>query len=220
MMAEKVSIDEALRFCKAGDIIGFAGRGFASTVIRSGAVISRKVRYGKTWSHVGIVAPDIYRGHSGVPTMIESTTMNTEADIRTGLQQKGVSEVYLDHRLLSFSGKVFIRPLKVDLGTQLRRRYAEYYARYLMGHRYENMAAPGGLWNVVDAELFDWIHLGDESREGRRIFCSELVAQLVREFDGGAYSPITRLPSQTSPTDCRFDWGPTFMTKLWRLSCE
>ncbi len=214
-MSETVTKEEALTHVKPGDIIGFAGKGFASRVIRSASVVSRQTRYRNTWSHVGIVS-------STPKVLIESTTKNTAPDLRSGSLRYGVSEVNLATRLESFNGRLFIRPLKFRLSLEERRAFTEYFVRNIMGRSYESLKTMGGLWNLIDAELFDWVNVGSEERESGRLFCSELVANMVELIDfihTSHHLPGGRLPSQYSPTDCRYDW-PWLYDEAVEILCE
>ena len=213
---------ELLRSALPGDLIGLSRGGFVGHTIRTAAKLSSpKVPYRKTWSHVGIV----YYPRDGKPTLLESTTMNTSPDLATGAMRNGVSLVDLGDRLDTVKGRVWWRPMlrmsperandvsKTWYGLIDPDEFSWAY-RQVMGVSYENLHSVSGLWNMVDASLFDWMHIGDESKENRRLFCSEMVAHVAKVLFTDRF--VCPRPSQVEPTDLAVKWN-NIWAEAWEV---
>lgn len=212
MISPHITLGDLLTQAKPGDLIGTASKGTVGTTIRLGAQASNLfswppqwVRFQRTWSHVGMVYPP--HPLTGQLTILESTTQNTANDLYSSKNRYGVAMVDLVTRLRTTKGKVFWRPRLHPASDEAQEKaFLGHLYRQLMGRSYERLGSVSGLWNMVDAELFDYFNLGNEVEEGRRVFCSELVAGIARRI-WPAYWPREKLPSQTSPTDLAINFN-------------
>lgn len=89
---------------QTGDMVGFSGKGIASTAI--------KIATKSKWSHIGTVI------NSELWDMIlswETTLLCDVPDVDSGFIKKGVMLVPLESRILTYNGKVGIRRIRKPL---------------------------------------------------------------------------------------------------------
>ena len=148
---------------KTGDLILFSGRTLAGRIVRGFT--------GSCWSHVGLVVrlPDMPQ----TPLLWEATRASKVHDIFHGCPFDGVQMVSLDDRIASYQGLVAVRRLQ-GVATD-----AEARAR-LEGLIDAWRAKP--YRNFVRQHISAWMH-GEEGLAFQRGgFCSELVAEVYRQW--------------------------------------
>jgi len=157
-----------------GDVVLFDGKGLFSWAI--------KKLTGK-YSHVGMVQ------RIGKDVMlIESTTLSSLVDEWSGKKRKGVQMVSLSARIEAYSGKVYVRRLRVPLSGNARRQIRN-RARKLRSRVYER-----SLWQLARSIFKRWKQAEDTSS----LFCSELVGEL---WQAGGLIPEDHPSNEITPAD-------------------
>jgi hypothetical protein len=166
----------------------------ASSIITTGQLIAGHGYLASRWSHVGIVYRDPV---TDVVLLLESTTMNTEKDILTGVARKGVQLVNMSSRVRNHNGHVCVRiPTKCPEDHQV----------LAMGEavqKYKGLPYERDLKDLVDA-VFDRLSEGDDTEDCSSLFCSELVALCLQAMGW--------LPAWVKSNDLR---SPRLLGALW-----
>lgn len=152
---------------QVGDVIGFTGFGWTSSIITLGSL---GVPF---WSlsHVGIVA-----GYKDECLLFESTTLD---DAPCAIQKRtvhGVQAQHLDSRIKAYRGLVWHYPLSRQLYWHEKSRLSTFLIAQL-GKDYDAIGAfrSGG-------NGFSWLESFFHEENLSSLFCSELVAAALRDI--------------------------------------
>lgn len=147
---------------QAGDLVLFSGRGLVSGTIR--------LVTGSRWSHVGVV---VGAGDGDGPLLLEATITDEAPDVALGRAVRGVQLVSLRRKLAAYDGGVALRRLELEA----RPAGLEAELREIAGlWRYR------GYKSYTLTRLLDWASGGRRPQHVRRLFCSELVAEVYKRL--------------------------------------
>lgn len=179
----------AVETFKPGDVIGFSGGGFLSTVIKLGSFASPFSGI----SHVGIVSQA--RGHGVL--LFESTSMEDLPCDITGKRIAGVQAHNLDAVVNSYAGRAYHYSLYRYLYRHESSRLTTFLMQ-LVGTRYDRDGAihSGGL-------LYGAINALTRGQDLSALFCSELVA--------AALATVGVLHTENASR-----WNPTLLVRTLR----
>jgi len=163
---------------KTGDVIAFSGTGFISNMIK---IFTRS-----DISHVGMVYA---REEDGRVLIIESTTLNTTPDAKTGEMFKGVQIQYLSDRLRDCDVEVYHKPLIPEL------KFPDDMISWLTQIHEDQI--PYDSTQAVLSGL-DRLPIFNTDEDLSSLFCSELV---VKALKIGGVLPKSLNPSEQHPED-------------------
>jgi len=176
---------------KTGDIIGFSGRNWLSTLINCGT-------YGipfRSISHVGIIGE-----HQGEQLLFESTTLSDLPCVIQGQCVRGVQAVRLADRLKLYPGRVWHYPLYRPLYPHEEDRLNGFLLDHI-GKDYDYIGAlrAGGVG-------FSWLESLLHQEDLRFIFCSELCAAAHNQIGLLLTANVSR-------------WSPNLFVRYERRQC-
>lgn len=189
MMSKKRNIIFDTNVMKAGDVIGFSGRGWVSAAINIGT-------YGLPFfgiSHVGVMAND----PDGRLLLFESTSFENLPCVISGEDFTGTQAHFLEDIVEAYSGRIYhyplYRPLYPNEDTRL--------TRFLM----ETIHTPYDLMGALRTSGvgLSWIESLFRPQDLSMIFCSEQVA--------AAYSIVGLFA-----TDNVSRWNPNKLVRRFR----
>lgn len=148
---------------KTGDVISFNGKGWFSWLI--------KWKTRSDISHVGIV----YRTKGDRVIIMESTSLNNIADCKTGEFIKGVQQQYLSDRIDTYKGKIYWRPLNVEIKKTKQNKMSSWLKDKHGKHTpYDTLQALGSGADIL---------LPENDEDFKKLFCSELVCKALQLAD-------------------------------------
>jgi hypothetical protein len=151
---------------KPGDIIGYSGQGWISTIINLGS-------YGLPWnglSHVGIVG---WKSRGGGHLVFESTSLCDIPCEITGLRVKGVQAHTIEDSVREYRGKVWHYPLYRSLyNHEIGRLVASLTKAVGVPYDVKGAVRAGGVGlSALEALL--------RGQDLSLLFCSEFVAAML-----------------------------------------
>lgn len=186
-METNLSMYERIRpQMKTGDVIAFSGNGLVSEIIK------RKTR--SEISHVGMVYSTRMEGFGDSVMLIESTTLTSSPDAKTGKIFKGVQLQLLSQRLSCYDGSVMWLPLKDKLLP-----HHEDEMLHWLRTRHASETSYDAFQAILSAiDLFDWFPGVENDACFSELFCSELVSKALQIAD---IIPDWINPSEQTPAD-------------------
>jgi hypothetical protein len=176
---------------RTGDLLLFDGRSGVSGLIKV---------FSPQYSHVGM-AHVIDDGGVDRLKIVESTTMNSVPDIRTGRPATGVAERYLSETLAAYRGRAWWAPVVPAL-EDWEIEIVEMFWGRVFGRPYDAVGAigagvdgPGWLTRLVSR--LPWFPFLNRERS-KAYFCSHLAASAYREI---RRLSLNLQPSELTPAD-------------------
>lgn len=151
------------KLMKTGDLIAFSGKSKVSNIIKGAT--------GSDISHVGMVFESDRTGEYRVE-IIESTSLVTLPDNRTGELIKGVQMQMLSQRMDMYEGQVYWQPLKTKLSDARQARMLSWlYCAWAAKIKYDTKGAIRAGIDLLGLE---------KEPDFSTLFCSEMVAEAYR----------------------------------------
>ena len=158
-----MAYSDVRKLMKTGDLIAFSGKSRVSSIIKFGT--------NSDISHVGMVFESNRTGEHRVE-IIESTSLATLPDNRSGELIKGVQMQMLSQRMDMYDGQVYWQPLKKEISEAKQIRMLSWlYCAWASKTLYDTKGAVHAGIDILGLE---------KEPDFSTLFCSEMVAEAYR----------------------------------------